>query len=93
MTLIFEFCADSRSHIHNVSSPPSSGVVRHYAAFTSYSDFIDQLKGIGHLSLSPLSEPRDNSLRIVVEEAILTKGRVANSTSPALQLLFENDPD
>ncbi len=69
---------------------PDSGVRRHYAAFMPYSDILDQLEGVEYLYLSQLSEPRDNSLRIVVEEAILNKGRVAEPPSPELQHLFEN---
>lgn len=53
-------------------------------------DAIEQLNSVKYIYLRNLSEPRDNSLKIVVEEAVLNKNRIASCSSPIpeLQNLF-----
>ena len=53
-------------------------------------DAIDELRSVEYLYLVQLSEPRDNSLRIVVQEAILNTSRGAQSPSPSLEHLFKD---
>jgi hypothetical protein len=51
---------------------------------------LDDLQSVEYLYLSKLSEPRDNSLKIVVVEAILNSRRVAQSPTPGLEHLFKD---
>ena len=53
-------------------------------------EVLDRLRGVEYLYLSQLSEPRDNALKIVVEEAILNSERAPIAPLPELKTLFEN---
>jgi len=50
---------------------------------------LNKLQGVKYLYLSQLSEPRDNSVRIVVEEANLNARGSAEPPSPELKFLLE----
>jgi hypothetical protein len=53
-------------------------------------DATSELNTVDYVYLRELSEPRDNSLRILVEEATLNKNRTAEPPVPELRHLYEN---
>ena len=51
-------------------------------------DAVDELNSVKYTYLRELTEPRDNSLKIVVEEAVLNENRIASSPIQELNHLF-----
>lgn len=51
-------------------------------------DAVEQLNSVKYAYLRDLAEPRDNSLKIVVEEAILNESRIASLPVPELRDLI-----
>jgi hypothetical protein len=55
-----------------------------YAPSMNRDETLEQLNAVKYLYLRQISEPRDNSLRLVVEEAVANHADVARSTLPEL---------
>lgn len=61
-----------------------------YALLMKSDDASEDLNKVRYLYLRELSEPRDNSLRIVVEEAAQNKSRVVLHSVPELAQLVKD---
>jgi len=56
----------------------------------SHDSAINQLNSAKYLFLRELSEPHDNSLKLVVEEAVVNHSAIVKSELPELQALFSD---
>ena len=51
---------------------------------------VDQLNSVQHLYLRELSEPRDNSLKLVVEEAVVNRSGIVRPNLPELEAIMND---
>jgi hypothetical protein len=77
---------------HSANTPPSApnALLMRYAPSMNQDAAIEKLNSARYLYLRELSEPRDNSLRLVVEEAVVNHSGIVRPALPELADLMRD---